>query len=269
MVGREGEATTSPNGERRIDFCLENNMKIANTFFPHKDIHKYTRVNSEKKEKSILDYIIVSSSLFYSTMDVRVSRGAEIYSDHHLVIAKIRLLTEENNHKRIEKKATKLKIEELSKPEVKQAYQSRIKSCLSERQIELSKSTIEEKWQLYKETLLSCAEVVCSRKQIKGNSRRAAWWNENFKAKIKEKKEAWKKYLQTKMPEDRMNYVSKRNIAKEEVRKAKQEQWEEFGQKLQESHQGNQKLFWTAMKSLRKTKPCPIRRIKNAKGEIV
>ena len=135
VVGREGEATTSPNGERLIDFCLENNMKIANTFFPHKDIHKYTRVNSEKKEKSILDYIIVSSSLFYSTMDVRVSRGAEIYSDHHLVIAKIRLLTEESNQKRIEKKATKLKIEELSKPEVKQAYQSRIKTCLSERQI--------------------------------------------------------------------------------------------------------------------------------------
>ena len=32
-VGREGEVTIFPNGERLIDFCLENNMKIDNTFF--------------------------------------------------------------------------------------------------------------------------------------------------------------------------------------------------------------------------------------------
>ena len=83
VIGKEGEATTSPNGERLIDFCIKNNMKIANTFFPHKDIHKYTRVNEDRSERSIIDYIIVSSSLLYSTMDVRVNRGAETFSDHH------------------------------------------------------------------------------------------------------------------------------------------------------------------------------------------
>ena len=99
-VGKEGETTTSPNGKRLIDFCLKNNMKVANTFFPHKNVHKYTRVNEERNEKSIIDYVIVSSSLFYSTMDIKVNRGAEIFSDHHLVIAKMRLMTEESKQKR-------------------------------------------------------------------------------------------------------------------------------------------------------------------------
>ena len=64
VIGKEGETTISPNGERLIDFCLKNNMKIANTFFPHKNIHKYTRVNDERNEKSIIDYVMVRSSLF-------------------------------------------------------------------------------------------------------------------------------------------------------------------------------------------------------------
>merc|ERR1712142_737164 len=57
--------------------------------------------------------------------------------------------------------------------------------------------------------------------------------------------------------------------AKDEVKKAKQEQWEKFGDKLQESYMGNKKLFWGAMKSMRKTKSCPIRQIRNDKGEIM
>ena len=269
VIGREGETITSPNGERLIDFCLKNNMKIANTFFPHKDIHKYTRVNEDRNEKSIIDLIIVTSSLFYSTMNVRVKRGAEIFSDHHLVIAKMRLLTEESKRKETEKKTTKIKIEELSKTEVKLLYQARIQTCISEIQIDPDISTLDEKWQQYKKILLNCAEETCGRKQIKGNTKRTAWWNEKVQTRIRAKKEAWKKYLQTKKPEDRMDYVSKRNIVKEEVRKAKQKQWEEFGQKLQESHQGNQKLFWGAMKGIRKTKTCPIRQIKNKEGETV
>ena len=90
-----------------------------------------------------------------------------------------------------------------------------------------------------------------------------------MKTKVQEKKIAWKKYLQTRRPEDKREYFKRRNIAKEEVQKAKQEQWQEFGKRLQESYQGNKKLFWGAMKSMRKTKRCPIRQIKNENGEIV
>ena len=269
VIGKEGEETISPNGERLLDFCLRNNMKIANTFFPHKNIHKYTRENEDRSEKSIIDYIVVSNSLFYSTMDVKVSRGAEIYSDHYLVRAKMRILIEGSKQKKMEKKVSRLKIEKLNKPDVKQLYQAMIKTCLDEEQADFSKYTLEEKWKVYMHTLKNCAEEVCGRKQIKGNGKRTAWWNDNVKCKIKEKKEAWQKYIQTRLPSDRAEYVKRRTIAKEEVRKAKQEQWEDFGEKLQESHQGNQKLFWGAMKSLKKTKACPIRQIKDAKGNTV
>lgn len=66
-----------------------------------------------------------------------------------------------------------------------------------------------------------------------------------------------------------IDYTSKRTIAKEEVKKTKEDHWEEFEKRLQESYQGNQNLFWGAMKRVRKTKVCPIRRMKNDNREIM
>ena len=44
VIGKEGEIAETENGEKLIEFCIRNKLKIANTFFKHKDIHKWTRV---------------------------------------------------------------------------------------------------------------------------------------------------------------------------------------------------------------------------------
>ncbi|KAJ8947700.1 hypothetical protein NQ318_001539 [Aromia moschata] len=58
VIGNHAEATRNNNGSRIIDFCIENNMLVMNTFFRHKDAHKYTREVSSRNEKSIIDYAI-------------------------------------------------------------------------------------------------------------------------------------------------------------------------------------------------------------------
>lgn len=58
-----------------------NNLIIGNTFFQHKDIHKYTRLGP-RGEKSIIDYIITNQDNRKSLTDVRVKREPEINSDH-------------------------------------------------------------------------------------------------------------------------------------------------------------------------------------------
>ena len=42
IVGTNGEATLNSNGTKLIDFCTFSNLKIMNTFFKHKEIHKLT-----------------------------------------------------------------------------------------------------------------------------------------------------------------------------------------------------------------------------------
>lgn len=42
MVHTNGEATLNNNSKKRLDFCTYNNLKILNTFFKHKGIHKFS-----------------------------------------------------------------------------------------------------------------------------------------------------------------------------------------------------------------------------------
>ena len=39
VIGKEGESVETPNGDMLLDLCIRNNLKIANTFFKHKDIY--------------------------------------------------------------------------------------------------------------------------------------------------------------------------------------------------------------------------------------
>ena len=79
-VGPYGEDIRNKNGTRLINFCIDNNFIIANTFFAHKNIHKYTREQPSRKEKSIIDYVITGKDNRKAVLDVKVRRRAEINS---------------------------------------------------------------------------------------------------------------------------------------------------------------------------------------------
>ena len=263
VIGKEGEIAETENGEKLIEFCIRNKLKIANTFFKHKDIHKWTRVAETRGERSIIDYIIVTNSLFYSTHDVRVMRGAEIY---FLVVAKMNILPKQKDKKSKMSKRSKLMVEKLKDTLTQLAYQNSIKAKLEQ---QTATESLEHLWLKYKNALNESANEVCGRKIIGGNKKRTAWWSEEVKRKVKEKKDAWKKYLASKNLEDYEIYKVKRKAAKEEVRKSKQNEWEKFGEKLEKDFNDNQKLFWGAMKRCRKGNSSSARHVKNSNGEMV
>ena len=69
-------------------FCAFHKLKITNSFYRHKDIHKFTW--ETRGTKSIIDYIIINGRLKSNTEDTRVFRGSEIDSDHKLVESKFK-----------------------------------------------------------------------------------------------------------------------------------------------------------------------------------
>lgn len=70
ILGIFGEPTINSNGKRLLDFCRINNLIVSNSFFEHKDIHKYTRVEPSRKEKSIIDYILIEKERRKSLCDI-------------------------------------------------------------------------------------------------------------------------------------------------------------------------------------------------------
>ena len=65
---------------------------MTNTFFPHIHIHQATWYPPDpSRAPSLKDYILVKPRLMASVLDTRVFRGADIDSDHRLVVMSIRL----------------------------------------------------------------------------------------------------------------------------------------------------------------------------------
>ena len=86
-MGRHGCGVFNDNGKRLID----NNCVIGGTIFPHRNIHKLTWKSPEGTTVTQIDHILISGKYRRSLQDVRVCRGADVNSDHHLVTATIKL----------------------------------------------------------------------------------------------------------------------------------------------------------------------------------
>ena len=93
VMGHHGlHGERSENGERYVELCASNNMVITSTMLPHKDIHKHTWVSPDNRTtKNQIDHGAVSGKFRRLMLDTHAFRGADVKSDHHLVIAKIKL----------------------------------------------------------------------------------------------------------------------------------------------------------------------------------
>jgi len=87
IVGTNGEARLNSNGRKLIDFCTFSNLKIMNTFFKQKEIHKFTW--EARGHKSIIDYFITNMKTSKVIQDIRVYRSNKIDSDNYLLCAKV------------------------------------------------------------------------------------------------------------------------------------------------------------------------------------
>ena len=91
IMGRNGLGEMNENGERFANFCSFNNLVIGGTVFPHKRIHKATWVSPDGVTENQIDHVCISQRFRRSLEDVKVQRGADVGSDHHLLLAKVKL----------------------------------------------------------------------------------------------------------------------------------------------------------------------------------
>ena len=86
IMGTHGLGQMNENGERFADLCALNQLVIGGSIFPHKRIHKAIWISPNHVKENKIDHICISRKFRRSWQDVRVMRGADVSSDHHLLM---------------------------------------------------------------------------------------------------------------------------------------------------------------------------------------
>ena len=73
---------------RLIEFSAINNFVIL---FSHKEIHKLTWISPNQRDKKQIYHLLITGKWRRSLQNVRFRRGADVGSDHHLVVKHIKL----------------------------------------------------------------------------------------------------------------------------------------------------------------------------------
>ena len=92
VMGVEGLGeVANENGAHFISFCTANHLVIGGTLFQQKDIHKYTWTSPCGQVRNQIDHIAINQERKRTLRNVRSYRGADIGSDHQLLIATLKL----------------------------------------------------------------------------------------------------------------------------------------------------------------------------------
>ena len=273
---KEWWATTerSENGERFVEPCASNNMVIATTLFPHKDIHKHTWVSIDARTKNQIDHVAVCGKFRRSVLDTRAFRGADVNSDHHLVIAKIklRLCRVEKNKDRLRKYNTaKLKV-----PEVAQNFKIELRnrfSCLADDEANNGDDhtqDVENDWKTIKQTYQKTAEKVLG---FQSRSNRP-WISAESWKKIDDRRELKRKMDSTRSERVREQlrnaYSTKNKEVKKQLKKDKNDWVEKVAKEAQKAaEQGHLKTVYDATRKLSTKKGKTMDMTKSKEGALL
>ena len=128
-MGRHGCGIIKDNEERLVEFCLNNNCRIGDTIFPHRYIHKLGRRPPERHTFNQNNHVVVNKKWQRSLQYVKVHSGEDVGSDHHLVIAKVRLKLRATSTTKQRRKV--FDINKLRAPEVKREFTIELRNCFS------------------------------------------------------------------------------------------------------------------------------------------
>ena len=90
-TGKFGLGIQNEAGHRIIEFCQENALVIANTFFQQHKRRLYTWTSPDGQHQNQIDYILCSQRRKSSIQSAKTRPGDDYGSDYELLIAKFRL----------------------------------------------------------------------------------------------------------------------------------------------------------------------------------
>lgn len=186
IIGRFGLGCRNDRGDRLIQFCAEQNLAVMNTFFKLPKRRLYTWKSPADSLSNIIrnqiDYIMINQRFKNIIQSAKTYPGADIMSDHNVLVANIRVRFKKCRHVAIK---NKLNMERLTEIEVKNKLAAKIEYDLTVKETRNIEETVEQKWLHMKNTISSAArEVLGTKESIK----RRPWMNDHILILMEERR---------------------------------------------------------------------------------
>lgn len=252
VMGKFSCGNLNDNGLRLVSFASYNSLIIANTYFRHKPIHKMTWSSRALKAASMIDYFLINHRFKSTIQDVRVMRGAEVGSDHHLVRCKLKLRLKAVPRYR---QPPRLDHAQLMRSPYKEQFQ--IQLCNRFDVLQCSKD-IDEQWVDLQTAVMETTTAVCPKVEKK---RRQKWVSDDTIELIQQRNTA---KLTDPTRAKKMTKKIQRRLKSE-----KEHFWDTFAVEMEvAAGRGDQRMLFSTLKMLTGKRSQPFMNIRDAVGRV-
>ncbi|KAK0150922.1 Craniofacial development protein 2 [Merluccius polli] len=265
VIGRNGPPDLNPSGVQLLDFCARHRLSITNTMFKHKGVHMCTWHQDTLGRSSMIDFVVVSSDLRPHVLDTRAKRGAELSTDHHLVVSWLRWWGRMPVRPGRPKRIVRVCWERLAESAVRESFNSHLRESFDH--VPGEAGDIESEWAIVKAADQSCGRKVVG--ACRGGNPRTRWWTPAVRDAVKLKKESYRTFLACGTPEAAGRYRQAKRSAAVAVTEAKTRTWEEFGEAMENDFRTASKRFWTTIRRLRRGKQCIVNTVYGGDGALL
>ncbi|XP_051941766.1 uncharacterized protein LOC127614473 [Hippocampus zosterae] len=218
----------------------------------------------------MIDLVVVSSDLRPHVLDTRVKRGAELSTDHHLVVSRLRWWGKMPVRPGRPKRIVRVCWERLAESPVRRSFNSHLRQSFSH--VPGEAGDIESEWTMFRASIVEAANLSCGRKVVgacRGGNPRTRWWTPAVRDAVKLKKESYRAFMACGTPEAADGYRLAKRAAASVVAEAKTRAWEEFGEAMEADFRTASRKFWSTIRRLRRGKQCTTNTVYSGDGALL
>ena len=189
ITAKFGLGDRNLRGERLIQFCQEENLIVTNTFYQHHKRRLYTWMSPGDQHRNQIDFILVKNRFKNHVKDVRTYPGADVMSDHNLLVTKLKLKLKlpEKSQRQDSYEVNLLKQVEYREQfaiEVRNRFDALMIEELE--QYEKEEDKINQQWDSFKASIIAAQDKVLPKKKRKEDK---MWMTEDILEMMKERRE--------------------------------------------------------------------------------